>query len=44
MLKEYTLDINYIVQIEVHALGESEAESLLGQIKPGVMSVISKTE
>jgi hypothetical protein len=41
-LTEYTLDGNCIVQIEVHALGESEAEELFNQIKPSAMSIISK--
>jgi hypothetical protein len=43
-LQELTLDRNYILQIDIDAVGQSEAESLLAQIKPSVMSVISRTE
>ncbi|MFC1938964.1 hypothetical protein ACFLWM_02290 [Chloroflexota bacterium] len=43
-LREYTLDRNYVLEIEVYAVGESESEALLAKIKPSVLSVISKTE
>jgi len=41
---EYTLDGNYILKIDVNAVGESEAEELFNQIKPGAMSIINKTQ
>jgi len=41
---EYTLDGNYILKIDVNAVGESKAEELYDQIKPGAMSIINKTQ
>ncbi|MFC1956938.1 hypothetical protein ACFLVY_01400 [Chloroflexota bacterium] len=43
-LREYTLDRNYNLEIEVYAVGKPEAEALLAKIRPSVLSVISKTK
>ena len=41
--KEYQ-NANYILKIDVNAVGESEAEELFDQMKPSVMSIVNKTQ